>query len=56
MITFVIGLFIGSLLGTIFTAILAMSRDENECAMRKPYRRHLISNFNLFGRLGLKSR
>jgi len=53
MIIFVIGLFTGSVLGVIFTAILAMSRDENQDAIRKPYRRHL--GFDLFGRLGLKS-
>jgi hypothetical protein len=56
MITFGIGLFIGSFIGFFLAAILAMGRDEPENSFKKPYRRHFASSVDLFGRLGLRSR
>ncbi len=54
MITFAIGLFIGAFIGFILAAILAMSKDFDEYARKKHYRRGLGSGADLCeGRLEL---
>ena len=54
MITFAIGLFIGAFIGFILAAILAMSKDFDEYAGKKHYRRGLGSGADLCeGRLEL---
>jgi hypothetical protein len=35
MVSFLIGLLIGGFLGIVFTAMLAMNKDENEYAVRR---------------------